>query len=179
MLALKGWASSQVAAYRMGLVLGYIAMMYFGASAFIAGIPTFQFTTPYGWTPIWASAIVVGGLVAGVGSLKAGSEPIDKEIRVYNWIELIGTLLLFLTLGTYAAVLLIIGYGYGDAGRSSVGAGFVALGIQPTIRMLWLIFRPRFLAAARHAGAVTVITAPVHVHAPTPAPATQQDGTSD
>lgn len=147
MLSLRDWASSQVAAYRVGLVLGYLAMMYFGTSAFIAGIPTFEFTTPRGWTPIWSAVVVIGGLIGGIGAVKAGTEPLTREVRVFNRIELTGAIMLFLTLGTYATVLLILGYGYGDAGRASAGAGFVALGIHPSIRMLWLIFRPRFLAA--------------------------------
>ena len=147
-LLFRDWASSQVAAYRVGLVLGYLAMMYFGTSAFIAGIPTFEFTTPRGWTPIWSAVVVIGGLIGGIGSLRAGTEPLTREVRVFNRIELTGAILLFLTLSTYATVLLILGYGYGDAGRSSVGAGFVALGIHPSVRMIWLSFRPRFLAFA-------------------------------
>lgn len=143
----KKWAASQVAAYRVGLVLSYFAMMYFGASAVVAGIPVFTFTAPEGYTPIWGSAVILGGLVASIGSLKAGTEPVTKEIKVFNRIELVGSMLLFLTLGTYAVTLLIIGYGYADPGRASVGSGFVALGVGPTVRMMWLIFRPRFIAA--------------------------------
>lgn len=156
---MKEWASQQVAAYRVGLVLGYLSMMYFGTSAYIAGIPTFDFTTPEGWTPIWSSVVVLGGLVGGIGSLKAGSEPETKEIKVFNGIELAGAIMLFVTLGTYAALLLVIGYGYGDPGRASIGAGFVALGIPATVRMLWLIFRPRFVAARNklHTGPVILI----------------------
>jgi len=144
-LALKDWASSHVAAYRVGLFLSYVSMMYFGTSAFIAGIPTFEFTTPEGWTPIWSASVVLGGFVGALGSLKAGAEPLTIEVRLFNRIELTGAILLFLTLGTYAALLLILGYGYGDTGRASVGAGFFALAINPTVRMIWLIFRPRFL----------------------------------
>ena len=146
MIIFRGWVSSQVAAYRIGLVLGYLAMIYFGVSAYFTGISTFQFTTPEDWTPIWSIVVVLGGAVGSFGSLRAGTEPANRMIRVFNRIELTGAIMLFLTLGTYAALLLIIGYGYGDPGRASAGAGFVALGIHPTIRMLWLIFRPRFMA---------------------------------
>lgn len=145
-LAFKEWASSQVAAYRVGLVLGYLAMMYFGGQAFYAGIPTFTFTTPYGWTPIWAGAVVIGGFVGGIGAIRAGEEPVRRLTKVFNGIELSGAILLFLTLGTYAAILLVIGYGYGDPGRQSIGSGFVALGVPPFIRMIWLLLRPRFAA---------------------------------
>jgi hypothetical protein len=144
--SLKEWASSQVSAYRVGLVMGYIAMMYYGTSAFIAGVPVFIFTAPQWWTPVWSLTVIAGGLVAGIGAIRAGAEPVTREVKIYNRIELVGSIMLFITLGSYAVLLLIIGYGYGDAGRASVGAGFVALGIHPAVRMLWLIFRPRFLA---------------------------------
>lgn len=158
---LKEWASSQVAAYRVGLFLGYIIMIYFGFSALVAGIPIFEFTTPEGWTPIWASAVIVGSLVAAAGSIRAGSEPVTKEVRVFNGVELFGAITLFLTLGSYATLLLIFGYALGDDNRVAVGAGFVALGIPPTIRMLWLIFRPRFLAiSARETASVPMVILP-------------------
>jgi len=149
-LSLREWAGSQVAAYRIGLLLGYLAMIYFGTSAFLADMPTFRITAPEGWTPVWATVVVFGGLIAAIGSIKAGAEPITKEVRRFNRIELTGAVMLFLTLGTYATLLLILGYGYGDAGRASIGAGFVALGVHPTIRMFWLIFRPRFIQRDHH-----------------------------
>jgi len=161
-ISMREWASSQVSAYRVGLVLSYLVMMYFGTSAFIAGIPVFTFTTPEGWTPIWATVVVVAGFVAGVGAIRAGAEPVTREVRIFNRIELTGAILLFLTLGTYAALLLIISYGYGDLARASIGAGFVALGINPTVRMLWLIFRPRFLhmsSKLEHTGPIVLIPA--------------------
>lgn len=149
-LSLREWAGSQVAAYRVGLLLGYLAMIYFGISAFLADVPTFESTTPEGWTPIWSVAVVLGGLVAAFGSLRAGAEPITPKVRRFNRIELTGAITLFLTLGTYAALLLILGYVFGDPGRATVGAGFVALGVHPTIRMFWLIFRPRFIQRDHH-----------------------------
>lgn len=145
LLLIRDWASSQVAAYRVGLILGYLGMIYFGASALTTGVPVFSFTTPEGWTPIWACAVIAGGFVGGMGALRAGAEPITKDIKVFNWIELVGAVLLFLTLGIYASVLLYIGYVYGDIGRISNGSGFVALGVNPAVRMVWLILRPRFL----------------------------------
>ncbi len=139
----RKWALSQVAAYRVGLVLGYLGTIYFGSQAFIAGVPAFEFTTPRGWTPIWAVILMVGGLVAAIGAIRAGTEPVTREVRIFNRIELGGAIALFLTLGVYAAVLLILGYGFGDVNRQAVGSGFVALGIHPAVRMIWLIFRPR------------------------------------
>lgn len=137
------WSRSQVTAYRLGLVLGYIGMIYFGSQAFIAGLPAFEIGAPQGWTPIWSSVVMIGGLIAAIGAIRAGEDPATPEVRRFNRLELGGSIALFLTLGCYAAVLLILGYGFGDVARTAVGSGFVALGIQPAVRMVWLIFRPR------------------------------------
>lgn len=143
----REWAGSQVAAYRVGLLISYVSMIFFGAQSAVTGIPTFAFTTPDGWTPIWGAAVVAGGFIAGLGSLRAGSEPLTRNVKIFNRIELMGGVILFLALGTYAALLLIIGYSYNDGGKASTGAGFVALGVGPLVRVLWLIFRPRFINA--------------------------------
>jgi|GEM_PF-2947201 len=144
--SLKEWASSQVSAYRIGLVLGYVAMIYFGTSALVAGIPAFQIAAPEWWTPVWAWTVMLGGLVAGIGAIRAGAEPITREVRIFNWIELFGAIALFLTIGGYAVMLLILGYVYGDEARASVGSGFFALSVHPAVRVFWLILRPRFIA---------------------------------
>lgn len=125
------WAWSPISAYRLGLTLGYIAMVYFGVQSFIAGVPAFVIAAPEGWTPIWACALTLAGIGAAIGS--AGS---SKGLET---IELAGACILFLTLGTYAATLLWIAYGIGDQSRAAVGSGFVALGVQPFVRMLWLM----------------------------------------
>jgi hypothetical protein len=46
---------------------------------------------------------------------------------------------LLLTLGTYALTLLWIAYGLNDQSRAAVGSGFLALGVQPLVRLLWLM----------------------------------------
>jgi len=93
--------------------------------------------------------VILGGLVAAIGAVRAGDDPVRRDVRVFNWIELIGSILLFLTIGGYATVLLILGYGFGDDGQVAIGSGFVALGIHPAIRMVWLIFRPSKAASER------------------------------
>lgn len=137
------WARSQVAAYRFGLVLGYLATIYLGMTALVAGVPIFDYTAPHGWAGWWGVAVCLGGLTAAIGAIHAGEEPATRSVRNYNRIELAGAIMLFLTLGSYAATHLILGYGYGDALHSLIGAGFVALGVHPAVRMTWLIFRPR------------------------------------
>lgn len=125
------WAWSPITAYRVGLTIGYIAAIYFGLSAFIAGVPAFQLTAPYGWTPIWSLAVVLGGACAAIGSI--------GDSKGFRRAELAGSWTLFLALGVYAAVLLLLAYGSGDPDRAAVGAGFVALGVTPGVRMLWLM----------------------------------------
>lgn len=128
---LERWAWSEIPAYRLGLTLGYAVMIYFGISAFIAGVPAFDIAAPEGWTPIWAAVLVLGGAVGITGSIN------DKpRLRA---IELVGSSLLSLTLVTYAGTILAIAYGVGDSGRAAAGSGFVGLAVPPVIRMLWLI----------------------------------------
>lgn len=125
------WAWSPIIAFRLGLTVGYLATVYFGVSAFIAGIPAFVLTAPEGWTPIWSVVLVIGGAVGAIGSV--------SDSKPWTRIELAGAWALFLTLGSYAAVLLFLAYGQGDSTRAAAGAGFLALGVQPAIRMVWLM----------------------------------------
>ena len=129
--ALERWAWSPITAFRIGLTLTYIGALYFGVSAFIAGVPAFLQAAPDGWTPPWAAVLSLSSILAAVGSA-ADSKP-------FRLMELIGSWALFICLGVYAIVLLFIAYHDGDATRAAVGAGFVALGIQPGVRMLWLM----------------------------------------
>jgi hypothetical protein len=128
---LERWAWSPVLAYRIGLTLGYLASVYFGVSAFIAGVPAFTIAAPEGWTPIWAAFLVIGACVASIGSA--------SDSTIFRRIETVGGWVLFLTLGGYALTLLFLAYGTGDANRAAAGAGFVALGVAPGVRLLWLM----------------------------------------
>lgn len=125
------WAWSPILAYRMGLSLSYIAMVYFGVSAFISGVPVFRLTAPEGWTPIWSIVLVLGGIVASFGS--------TGDTKALRNIELVGAWALFLTLGGYALTILFLAYATGDVNRAAVGAGFIALGVSPGVRLLWLM----------------------------------------
>lgn len=125
------WAWSPISAYRIGLTLTYAAMVYFGVQAFIAGVPAFVIAAPHWWTPVWACILVLGGMVAAIGS--AGSS------KRFERVETVGAWALFLTLATYAVTLLVLAYGTGDNSRAAVGAGFVALGVMPLVRLLWLM----------------------------------------
>ena len=125
------WAWSPISAYRLGLTLSYIGIVYFGVSAFIAGVPAFTIAAPEGWTPVWAAILVLGGGSASIGSL-AGSKFFERT-------EAVGAWALFLTLATYAATLLFLAYGGGDNTRVAAGAGFTALAIPVFVRLLWLM----------------------------------------
>lgn len=129
------WAWSPITAYRIGLTASYLAAIYFGVSAFIAGIPAFELTAPPGWTPIWSALVVLGAALAAIGSV--------SDMKVFSRLELAGSWTLFLTLAVYATVLLFLAYAHGDAGRAAVGAGFVVVGVPPGVRMLWLMSQLR------------------------------------
>jgi energy-converting hydrogenase Eha subunit E len=137
------WARSQVAAYRIGMVLMYLAIIYFGGTSFSFGVPLWEIAAPIGWSKIWAAVVMVGGLVAAIGATRAGDEPLTQTIRVFNRVELVGAVLLFLALSSYSMSLLYYGYLLHDDARATVGSGFFALGIHPAARMTWLLLRPR------------------------------------
>ena len=128
------WAWSPIVAFRIGLTLGYASMIYFGISGLIAGVPAFASTAPEQWTPIWASVLILGGVLGAIGS-------IGDTMRL-RMTELAGSWLLFLSAGTYATILLLLAYGVTgtpDVYRATAGSGLVALGVQPFVRMLWLL----------------------------------------
>lgn len=124
------WAWSPVISFQIGLTAAYLAMIYFGLSAAFAQVPAFRHTAPDGWTIYWAIALVLGGMLAALGSI--------SRVKVFEVLELLGSLLITLTVGSYAAVVLFLAYGYGDVDRASSGAGFVALVVPILVRMLWL-----------------------------------------
>jgi hypothetical protein len=161
----KKWATSQVAGYRLELIVGYLTLMLFGGAAVAAGIPVFSFTTPAGFAPIWGTLVIVGGFVSAVGALRAGEEPQTRTVRVFNGIELGGTIALFLTLTTYAVILILIGNGafaaervasddtattIANLARVAVGCAIIALASHPTVRMVWLFFRPGKILTVFH-----------------------------
>lgn len=125
------WAWSPAKVYRLSLTVLYVASTYFGVSALVAGIPAFLSTAPHWWTFFWAVALIIGSITAAVGSL--------RDTMLFERFELVGTILLFITIGSYAVILLVLAYGLGDTNRAAAGAGFIALGSLPGMRMLWLI----------------------------------------
>ena len=131
--AFETWAWTEVPAYRLGLLLGYSFAVYFGISALIAGVPAFDLAAPEGWTPVWASLLILSGPIGIFGILK-------DNIR-HNKIELVAAVLSASTLVVYAGTILFIAYGTGDLSRSAVGAGIAWLASPAVIRMLWLISR--------------------------------------
>lgn len=125
------WAWSPIAAFRVGLTTTYLATIYFGISALIAGVPTFNILAPNGWTPIWAGVLVLGAMVGSIGSI--------SDSHLFRRIELGGAWALFVTIGIYAVCLLILAYAHGDTNRAAAGSGFVVLATAPGVRMLWLM----------------------------------------
>jgi len=124
------WAWSQVLQFQVGLTATYVAAIYFGVSALIATAPAFIETAPEGYAFLWAIALIIGAVTGSIGSI--------SRRKLFERLELIGSSLVSLTIGSYASVLLFIAYGLGDTTRISGGAGFVALSIPFIVRTLWL-----------------------------------------
>jgi hypothetical protein len=126
------WAWSPITAFRIGLTLGYIWLVYLGISAYIAGSPTFNLTAPNGWTPIWAVVVSASAGAAAIGSVSANN-------KIFHRIELAGSWGLTITLGVYAVCILILAYAAGDTSKVTAAAAYVGIFIPPALRMLWLM----------------------------------------
>lgn len=127
------WATTEIQSYRVGLTGMYCFMTYFGTQSLIAGVPAFNIAAPQGFTAWWAPVVVVGAIVAAIGSL--------TDSKRFVLTETIGAWLLFLALATYSLTLLALAYGTGDQSRAAVGSMAVALGVVPFVRLIWLMFQ--------------------------------------
>lgn len=127
------WLLSELPAYRLGLLLGYAGMIYFGISALIAGVPAFDIAAPHWWLWVWAPALILSGPIGLFGVL--------KDTYTFWKIELVAAILQTGTLFIYSGTLLFLAYGEGNEQRAAVGAGFVCLTIPPLIRMVLLLVK--------------------------------------
>ena len=125
------WAWSRVIAYRIGLTLTYGWAIFIGVNAFFAGIPIFRSTAPDGWAQGWAVVVVIGAIVATVGTF--------KDERKYEIVEMVGASALFALFLSYGILLLFAAYFGGDADRATVGAFVLGAGVSPGVRVAWLI----------------------------------------
>jgi hypothetical protein len=128
---LERWAWSEIPAYRVGLFLGYLVLIYIGISAVIAGVPIFDLTAFEGWASIWGSVIIAAGVVGTLGSI--------HDSPRFRAIELAGAWTASVFLVGYAGPMLAYAYGQNDPNRAAVGAVLTGLTIPPVIRMLWLM----------------------------------------
>lgn len=138
------WALSPISGYRVGLTGTYALTIYFGISGLVAGIPAFDLTAPSGFVTPWAIMVIIGALAAAVGSIHSESpvaaSGLTRLQRVSRNVELIGTWLLFVTISSYAGVVLLLAYFIDPNGdRAAGGAGLIALGSVPFWRMVWLM----------------------------------------
>lgn len=124
------WAWGEVISFQIGLTAGYIGLVYFGIASIAASVPSIQQTSPRGFTLVWAIALVVGAVIAAVGSI--------SRRPTFMHIELLGSGLVSLTVGSYAVIITVVAFLLGDTGRISASAGFTALAIPLIIRTLWL-----------------------------------------
>lgn len=124
------WAWSPVVSFQIGLTASYLGMIYFGVSAYLANPPVFDLTAPDGWATAWSIALMLGGALGAIGS-------INRKLW-FERLELLGSSLGSLTIGSYACILLFLAYAQDDASRAAVGAGMVALMAPILVRAFWL-----------------------------------------
>lgn len=125
------WAWSPVQSFQIGLTLGYLGLMYFAVSAFIAGVPAFRITAPEDWSLFWSAALMIASPIAAIGSI--------SRARAFENLERWGAGFVTLTVGSYTAVLMWIAYVIGDADRAPVAAGFFVLTVFFLVRFMWLM----------------------------------------
>jgi len=124
------WAWSPIISFQVGLTAGYAALIYFGVAALYASPPSFENTSPDGWAWGWAIGLVVGAMIAVVGSISR-----NKKFEIT---ETVGASLLTLTVGSYVGLLHWVAYAAGDADRVAGAAGFTALAVPIIVRTMWL-----------------------------------------
>lgn len=124
------WAWSPVISFQIGLTAGYAALVNFGITGLIASPPSLDLTTPGWYGGYWASALIVGAVLAAIGSI--------GRKKWWSRIETVGATLLTLTIGSYALIVQFVAYGLGDADKIAAGAGYTALAIPIIIRCMWL-----------------------------------------
>lgn len=115
---------------QVGLTAGYLAIIYFGIASMAATPPAIEDASPEGYAFFWALGLAVGGLIASIGSV--------SRHKLFERIETVGSSILSLTVGSYAALLTYFAYALGDSDRIAASAGFTALAIPILIRTLWL-----------------------------------------
>ena len=124
------WAWSPVVSFQIGLTLSYLGLIFFGTTSFIANVPVFQITAPEWWSQYWATALGVGGIMGFFGSI--------HRRKSYETLELFGSAISALALGSYALSLLVVAYGIGDVDRATSATSMVVLTIPFLVRTLWL-----------------------------------------
>lgn len=124
------WAWSPVISFQIGLTAGYLGMVYFGVTTLVTASPAFHQSAPAGWSLYWSIALILGGLVGGLGSV--------HRSRVCERLELFGAAVVSLAVGSYAALILGMSHILDELPSHAMGAGLVALVIPTVVRTLWL-----------------------------------------
>lgn len=122
------WAWSPVIVLRIALAGTYLAYVYAAIIAVVAGVPVLDFTTPTGYTAVWAALLGLSALVSAIGSLS------DRWQKIEKW----ATLVLSAMLLAYIGGLNIIGYMEHDLNRQFAGAIALIAGLLPLTRFVYL-----------------------------------------
>lgn len=122
------WAWSPVIVLRVALAGTYLAYVYAAVIAVMSGVPIIDFTTPRGYTVVWAALLGISALVAAIGSLS------DRWQKIEKW----ATLVLSAMLLAYIGGLNIAGYAEDDLNRQFAGAIAIIAGLLPITRFIYL-----------------------------------------
>ena len=117
---------------REALVVKYLAFIYFGIAAAIAGVPIFDLVQPAGYALPWGILMALAGFAGVVGVCNARLEHVEMWSVLVLW---------SLSLA-YVIPLTVVAYSDGgDAGRQAISAGMTVILVIPLARFLWLAFQ--------------------------------------
>lgn len=110
----------------------YLAFIYFGIAAAIAGVPIFDLVQPAGYALPWGILMALAGFAGVVGVCNARLEHVEMWSVLVLW---------SLSLA-YVIPLTVVAYSDGgDAGRQAISAGMTVILVIPLARFLWLAFQ--------------------------------------
>lgn len=113
-----------IAVPRWAITLKYIGFTIAGVIAFVEGVETISLATPEGYEPIWAGFVVLGALVAAVGSLRPK----------WGCVEAIGA-------SVIVSFLIVLDALVFARGAAAVGTLLIIVTILPGVRAAFLIAR--------------------------------------
>lgn len=122
---------------RETLLVKYLLLAGFGVAAFIVGTPSLNLTTPSGYEPVWAGAIVLTASLSFIGCI-LGRDKIEMWATLGLW----SSMLVYV-----GSILTLAAQGVGE--RQALAIVLSSVLVLPFARWVWLILNARKRAPRR------------------------------